>query len=131
MKEKIFKIEGMTCSACSRHVERTAKKLDGTIEANVNLATEKLTIKFDETKLSEKDIVDAVDKAGYKAIDEDIAQKKDEDKSYHEKEMNSLWNRFKYSLIFTIPLLIISMGHMVGYDLPDFISPDISPKHFL
>lgn len=130
MKEKIFKIEGMTCSACSRHVERTAKKLDGTIEANVNLATEKLTIKFDETKLSEKDIVDAVDKAGYKAIDEDIAQKKDEDKSYHEKEMNSLWNRFKYSLIFTIPLLIISMGHMVGYDLPDFISPDISPKTF-
>ena len=130
MKEKIFKIEGMTCSACSRHVERTAKKLTGTIEASVNLATEKLTIKFDEAQLTSEQIMSAVEKAGYKAIDEEGIEKSDREKDQREEEIKSLWKRFLISLVFTIPLLIISMGHMVGYSLPDFICPGVSPRTF-
>ncbi|MGL5100618.1 MAG: heavy metal translocating P-type ATPase, partial [Fusobacteriaceae bacterium] len=130
MKEKIFKIEGMTCSACSRHVERTAKKLAGTIEASVNLATEKLWIKFDEAQLNSEQIMSAVEKAGYKAIDEEGLEKNDREKDQREEEIKSLWKRFLISLVFTIPLLIISMGHMVGYSLPDFISPEVSPRTF-
>jgi len=49
MTTKSLKIEGMTCSACAKAVERSSKKLDGVIEANVNFATEKLTINYDET----------------------------------------------------------------------------------
>ena len=67
MAKKIFKVEGMTCAACSAAVERVTKKLDGVESANVNLATEKLNIEFDEEKLSEKEIMAAVEKAGYKA----------------------------------------------------------------
>lgn len=129
MKENTFKIEGMTCSSCAGHVEKATRKLNGVIEANVNLATEKLVVKFDEKKLSVKEIISAVENAGYKAT---AQEKVDVNKSENlrEKEIKELWDRFIISLVFTIPLLIISMGHMVGYSLPDFISPEVSPKTF-
>lgn len=73
--EKSFKIEGMTCAACVRAVERAVKKLDGIDEANVNLATEKMVVKYDEEKLSESKIVETVVKSGYKALaDEDLKE---------------------------------------------------------
>lgn len=129
MKENTFKIEGMTCSSCAGHVEKATRKLNGVIEANVNLATEKLVVKFDEKKLSVEEIISAVENAGYKAT---AQEKVDVNKSENlrEKEIKELWDRFIISLVFTIPLLIISMGHMVGYSLPDFISPEVSPKTF-
>lgn len=70
MKSGILKINGMTCAACARRVERVTQKLDGVTEASVNFATEKLSITFDETKLSIADIQKAVSKAGYEAIEE-------------------------------------------------------------
>ena len=68
MTEKTLKIEGMTCAACAKAVERVSKKLEGVEEASVNLATEKLLIRFDETKVTVKDIQSAIEKAGYKAL---------------------------------------------------------------
>ena len=72
--EKSLKIEGMTCAACAKAVERASKKLQGVTEANVNFATEKLNINFDETKVSLGDIQTAIEKAGYKAIVESSAK---------------------------------------------------------
>lgn len=68
MSSKTLKIEGMTCAACAKAVERASKKLDGVTEANVNFATEKLTVNYDDSKLSLSDIQKAVEKAGYKAL---------------------------------------------------------------
>lgn len=65
---KTLDIQGMTCAACARAVERASNRLDGVKEANVNLATEKLNIDFDESKLSVPDIQKAIEKAGYKAL---------------------------------------------------------------
>ncbi|WP_221893500.1 heavy metal translocating P-type ATPase [Cetobacterium sp. 2A] len=133
MKEKIFKVEGMTCSSCVSHVEKAVKKLEGIESANVNLASEKLTIKFNDNKINEKEmeliVEKAVDDAGYKAFIEDNISL-DQDKIKKEEEIKSLWKRFIWSAVFTVPLLIISMGHMFGYSLPNFISPEISPKTF-
>lgn len=70
MKSGSFKINGMTCAACAKAVERAVKKLDGTADVNVNLATEKLALNYDEAKLNAEDIVEAVTKAGYEAIEE-------------------------------------------------------------
>ena len=64
MNNKSFKIEGMTCSACANRVERAVKKLDGVEKANVNFATETLTVNFDNEKLSSQKIEEAVVKAG-------------------------------------------------------------------
>jgi Cu+-exporting ATPase len=125
MREEIYKVSGMTCSACSRHVERVVKKLNGMQEASVNLATEKLTVTFDEKILKSEEIMAAVEKAGYLAVPEEkVPTEKKED------EIKSLWNRFRISLIFLVPLLIISMAHMIGYSLPDFIAPDKNPVVF-
>ena len=128
MMNKSFKIEGMTCASCARAVERVTGKLDGVSSANVNLATEKLTLEYDENKVTEEAIQNAVDKAGYKAVEENIVV--DEDRDSKAKEQRSLWLRFIISLIATVPLLYISMGHMVGLPLPEFIDPMMNPAAF-
>ncbi|URZ14245.1 heavy metal translocating P-type ATPase [Clostridium felsineum] len=122
---KTISIGGMTCAACARTVERVTGKLDGVTSSNVNLATEKLNISFEESKINLNGIKQAIEKAGYKALDEgsDI----DVDKERKEKAIKSLWNRFKISAIFAVPLLIIAMGPMIfkamGLMLPSIIDP--------
>ena len=72
MKKETLKIIGMTCAACANSSERAVKKLDGVVEANVNFATEKLNVSFDESKVTVQSIKDAVAKAGYQAQEESI-----------------------------------------------------------
>ncbi|HBJ1647034.1 TPA: heavy metal translocating P-type ATPase [Clostridium botulinum] len=121
-----LKVEGMTCSACANRVERVTKKIGGVQESNVNFATEKLTIVIDEDVTGYSDIKTAVEKAGYKLEKEDKA-KEDKKESNPAKE---LLNRFIISVILTVPLLIISMGYMVGMHLPSIIDPMINPLNF-
>ena len=118
---KIFKIEGMECAACAKAVERAAGRLRGVMEANVNLATEKLSIKYDSSTVRVSDIKRAVEKAGYKVADEENTA--DADKERKENEIKLLWKKFIISAIFTVPLLYISMGHMIGLPLPGIINP--------
>jgi len=128
MVTKSLKIEGMTCASCSKAVERATKKLQGVNESSVNIATEKLSINFDDALVSVEDIQIAVEKAGYKAIEEETTV--DADKERKEKEIKLLWEKFIISAIFTVPLLYISMGHMIGFSLPNFINPMMNPVAF-
>lgn len=123
-----FKIEGMTCSACANRIERVTKKLEGVESSTVNFATEKLTIKINEDKISYGDIKAAVDKAGYKLVKEE--DKAEEKHGKKKDEASKLLTRFIASLIFTVPLLVISMGHMVGMHLPNIIDPMANPLNF-
>ena len=127
MRNYTFKVEGMSCSACANRVERITKKIDGVESANVNFATEKLTVRVDAEKVRYSDIKLAVDKAGFKLIKEDDEVK---EASKKKDESKLLLNRFIFSLIFTVPLLIISMGHMVGMPLPSIIDPMKNPLNF-
>jgi len=68
LETKILKIEGMTCAACAKSIERVSKKLPGVEQASVNFATEKLNINYDESKVKLSDIQSAVEKAGYKVL---------------------------------------------------------------
>lgn len=128
MTNKSFNIEGMTCASCARAVERVTGKLDGVSSANVNLATEKLSISYESSKLRVSDIKNAIEKAGYKAVEEEAAI--DTDKNSKLKEQKSFWLRFIVSLVATVPLLYISMGHMAGLPLPEFIDPMMNPAAF-
>ncbi|NLP43160.1 MAG: copper-translocating P-type ATPase [Peptococcaceae bacterium] len=125
---KTLKIEGMTCAACAKAVERAARKLDGVIEANVNLATERLTINYESSKVRISDIKKAIEKAGYKAQDEEIVVDRDQEKK--DQETKLLWRKFITSALFTVPLLYIAMGHMLGLKLPAFIDPMLNPLNF-
>lgn len=124
MSEKSFAIEGMNCASCAAHVEKAAAKVEGITYASVNLATERLTISYDDKKTSVDRVVEAVSRAGYKAIDDE----KERRASIPESE--KLRKRLIWSLVFTIPLLIITMSAMAGVKLPAIISPETRPLIF-
>lgn len=116
---KSFKIEGMTCVACAKNIEKAILKLEGIQSASVNFASEKLRVSYDKNILRESDIMEAVKKSGYKLVNDENAI--DTDKERKEKEIKSIWNRFVWSAILSFPLLILAMGPMilelVGSDL--------------
>ena len=68
MENKSFAIEGMTCASCAQTVEKAAKKVRGVTQASVNLATEKLSIEYDEPTFSVENLQKAVDNSGYELI---------------------------------------------------------------
>ena len=70
LKKDTMKITGMTCASCAKAVERAVKKIDDNIEANVNIATEKLSVSYDESKVTSQDIQRAIEKAGYGVLEE-------------------------------------------------------------
>ena len=70
LKKDTMKITGMTCASFAKAVERAVKKIDDNIEANVNIATEKLSVSYDESKVTSQDIQRAIEKAGYGVLEE-------------------------------------------------------------
>lgn len=125
-KTYVYKVEGMTCSSCSSRVERVTRKLEGVESSVVNLTTEKLTITVDDDLVTYGDIKRTVEKAGYKLIREE--EKTSESKKMDDK--NKLLIRFILSAIFAVPLLIVTMGHMIGMPLPMIIEPMHNPMNF-
>lgn len=67
MKNEIYNMGGMSCASCSAAVERITKMLPGVLESSVNLATNKLTISYDESVVSSEDIVKAITNIGFTA----------------------------------------------------------------
>lgn len=124
MKQR-FDITGMTCSACSARVEKSVKCLDGMQSVQVNLLTNSMSVEYDEGRLSDTQIVSAVEKAGYGAA---VKGRNGEDKkpansavSAADKAQRAMRSRLVWSFVFLIPLMYVSMGHMVGLPLPAFL----------
>lgn len=128
--KKTFDIEGMTCSSCAQTIEKATKKLAGVNNSAVNLATEKMTVQYDPTVLNVSDITKAVTEAGYEAHEEVGSAAVDSDREKKQQHIKDVWRRFIMSAIFTIPLLYIAMGHMVGLPLPEVINPMMHPVTF-
>lgn len=120
MKQECYDITGMTCASCSAAVERVTRKMEGVQESNVNLATNKMTITYDESKVSPEDIIGRVEKAGFGAALEQIKEKEQEkeEKLEQEEAQHKILQRVIGSIIFAVPLLYISMGHMLPFELP-------------
>lgn len=131
MKSEVFQIEGMSCAACARTVEKVSKKLDGVENASVNFATEKLTITFDPSKMKIDHLKKDIEKAGYKLVGEESAADKEKKKK---EEIGALKRRFIISAVFTIPLLVVAMGPMIAEKLnvmpPGAIDPMVHPREF-
>lgn len=125
MSKETFKIDGMSCAACAKAIERVTNRLDGVELSSVNFATESLTIDYDESKVTFEQINAAVEKAGFKIIVEEV-----DTEGKKQDEIKFMKRRLIFSLIFMIPLLYISMGHMIGMPLPSVLAPDTSPVAF-
>lgn len=124
MKER-FDVTGMTCSACSSHVEKSVGKLTGVENVSVNLLTNSMQVEFDENKLDTAGIIKAVEDAGYGAEVKDGHAKsgtktsgqsdsqENNGLSAVEQNVKNMKKRLIVSLIFWIPLMYVSMGHMI------------------
>ena len=134
MKQECYDITGMTCASCSAAVERVTRKMDGGEESNVNLATNKMTITYDEEKVSQEDIIQRVEKAGFGAQLEQIKEKEQEkeEKLEQEEAQHKIRRRVIGSILFAVPLLYISMGHMLPFKLPlpDILSMETHPLNY-
>ena len=120
MKQK-FNITGMTCSACSAHVEKAVGKLEGVRSAEVSLMTNSMTAEFDEGVLSSQDIIQAVIQSGYGASLPQKAGSRAQAAPAEDtmtQELSGMKRRMIWSFVFLIPLFYISMGHMMGAPLP-------------
>lgn len=126
IKTHTYRVEGMTCAVCASRVEKVTKKIEGVQDSVVNLTTEKMSITVDDDIVTYGDIKRAVEKAGYKLVREE--EKENTEKKLSDKD--KLLRRLIFSCIFTIPLLIVTMGHMVGMPLPKIIDPMVNPMNF-
>ncbi len=131
-----FDVTGMTCSACSSHVEKSVSKLTGVENVSVNLLTNSMQVEFDENQLDTAGIIKAVEDAGYGAAVKDEHAKSGTKKagqpgsqennglSVVEQNVKNMKKRLIISLIFWIPLMYVSMGHMIyqwlGIPIPPF-----------
>lgn len=141
MKKEVYDITGMTCSACSARVEKTAAKLPGIQKVSVNLLTNRMNIEYDEAQLSPNEIISAIEKAGYgAALSGASANVGDTDhipaslqhaentpsEGVGEKQIRSMKQRLIWSFVFLIPMMYVSMHgmfhHMFGLPVPHFVS---------
>lgn len=112
MTKKKIKVYGMTCSACSAHVEKSVGKVSGVKSAGVNLMAESLSVEYDENVCSLEKIENAVKSAGYST----------EKTKKAEKEPSSGIGGIVWSFIFMIALMYVAMGEMFGLKRPEFLA---------
>lgn len=115
MKRK-YDVIGMSCSACTAHVDKAVRHIDGVHDVNVNLLSHSMTVEFDESKVNDAIVMKAVEDAGYKAaLEKEKMEVKQEDETENKKKNLIL------SFVFLIPLFYIAMGHMMGAPLPSIL----------
>ena len=113
---KQFAVTGMTCAACSAHVERAAGQVPGVQEAAVNLMLGRLHVTYDESVTSPQAIIDAVIRSGYGAREADEADLGPD--KQQEETVRRMGQRLLWSALCLVPLFYISMGHMMGLPVP-------------
>lgn len=134
MDKKIFKIKGMDCASCASVIERAVKKVDGVSDANVNFTSEKLFVDYHH-QIDDKNIIDAIEKNGYKAIAENMNVVMDHKKMDHDEHMehdhakmesDAEIKKLKIKLLFGIVASIVIMLLAFGSSYVGFIPKNLN-----
>ena len=130
-KEITMYVEGMTCASCSSAVEKVTRKLLGVQLSEVNLTTNKIRVIYSPDKVKLADIKNAIIKAGFTPKDLEREDSKEE-MTKEQKSLRASKNRLIRTIAIALPLLYISMGHMIPVTLPvpAFIDMDKNPLNF-
>ncbi len=130
MKSEKFQITGMTCAACQANVEKAVAKLEGVEDVAVSLLANQMSVTYDEGETDAGKIMGAVSGIGYGAAS--FRQEGEAQNGFRsqwltrrrqaEDEQRALGSRLAVSLILLIPLMYVSMGHMVGLPMPGFLT---------
>lgn len=131
-----FDIGGMHCAACSSRIERVVGRMDGVEKISVNLATAKAEVWASPGKKEDmqQEIIDRVAALGFSATpsaDDDASTEFAESKAKALKDSRDRLGRLVPMICFAVPLLIVSMGHMMGLHLPGWMSPHDAPRTFM
>ncbi|MBU3196699.1 heavy metal translocating P-type ATPase [Clostridium algidicarnis] len=122
---KKFSVTGMTCSSCVANVEKAVKKLSGVDTVNVNLLSNSMAVEYKESDIDSTTIIKAVHDAGYDAsiFVRGSNDSKRIEKSVNpvEKELKEMKSRIIISFAFLIPLMYVSMGHMLNLPHPKWL----------
>lgn len=120
-----FNVTGMTCSSCSASVEKAVKKLSGVDTVNVNLLSNSMSVEYKESDIDSTTIIKAVHDAGYDAsiFVRGSSDSKRIEKSVNpvEEELKEMKSRIIISFGFLIPLMYVSMGHMINLPHPKWL----------
>lgn len=120
MRKITISISGMHCAACAQKIELNLKNLRGVKDASVNFATERATVEFNEKLTSENKIDNVIEKLGYKVIKEAKEENIiDREKEEREKEIRNLKILFIISLIFSIPVFVLSFPEIFNIMIPN------------
>ncbi|MCL1942976.1 MAG: cadmium-translocating P-type ATPase [Candidatus Azobacteroides sp.] len=118
-----LKLGGMGCAACAVRIEKTVKQLEGITSVSVNFATERAAILYNPQKISLPAICGAIEKIGYKVLENN---RLDDDRIRKQKEIKILWTKFIIAACFTLPLLYLAMAPMmkiVSLPVPALLDP--------
>lgn len=123
MQKKKYDVTGMTCSACQAHVEKAVSRIEGVSAVNVNLLRNFMEVEFDENATGSKNIIQAVENAGYGASEKGAAaQSEKTEQNSEDEQLKKTKHRLILSVLWLIPLFYICMGHMVNAPLPPFLA---------
>ncbi|MBT1244467.1 copper-translocating P-type ATPase, partial [Streptococcus equi subsp. equi] len=122
MVKETYLLEGMHCTSCALAIEQAVKQLPGVEGAAVDVTTEKLSVSYSTDSLSSAELIQAVRKAGYRAELLDETNMRGQLERLEEQASNE-WYRFLWSALFSLPLLYLAMGPMLGLVLPVALAP--------
>ena len=121
-KKIILKIFGMDCGSCAANIEHTLRKEKGVILFDINLASEKASVEFDNREISLEKIKEIVKNMGYKAEEETYESMMEHNHDHHklsgEKEIRKLRKTFIFSAALGLPIFYLVMAKMIGLPLP-------------
>ena len=122
MKQK-YNVTGMSCSACSAHVEKAVSKVPGVNSVQVNLLQNSMVVDYDEAATNDQTIIHAVEEGGYGASvkGEEKAEEPNAVQKKAEEEARKMKTRLGLSIGFLAVLMYISMGHMLEWPLPGIL----------
>jgi len=132
-KQVTIPISGMTCAACANKIEHAIKQLNGVKDVSVNYASEKVSVKYDPNLVRISHIKSSIIKLGYTPHESVGLNQVDEDQVRKEREIKIMWIKFTISMIFSIPLLYLSMAPMITFlalPLPMFLNPMMNPVNY-
>ncbi len=127
-REVVLRISGMSCASCVNTVEKALNSKKGVMNVTVNLATEKAQINYNSAEIKVDELIKSIKDVGYDAKEISRSYKVDDrEKEQRKKEFRLQRIRLISAILFSIPILIYSLGYTIGFRFPLLIPVDILP----
>ena len=123
-------VQGMTCAGCVSSVEKALGGVDGVELAEVNFALNRASVRYNPEIANPAKLESAVEAAGFEAHrlkdSDDIPEPSEKSEQDYVKFRGKMW----LAIVFTVPLVLLAMGPMLGFPFPNWIAPETNPLRY-